>query len=180
MGTERVRKTLEHHGSLRKAAKALGVKYISLWYWLKTNHVDVGSYEINYTKTLGKGMTRKGSFQDWLLTHQDVRLPRSMVKIANIAGFTPNAVKCFFYRERTLIKDSLKNLPPLGKLNASLETEEGTLVNTKTIKKYSFLIDRYSLKATMEGELTDGTLFRVFIPSLEEFQKSIRSASESK
>lgn len=177
MGIERVRKTLEHHGSLRKAAKALGVKYISLWYWLKTNQVEVGSYEIDYTKTLGKGMTRRGSFQDWLLTHQDIRLPRSMVKIAAIAGFSSNAVKCYFYRERKLIRNMLKDVPPLTKVDAIIDAGDGVLIRTKTIKRYAYLIDRYSLKVTIAGKLTDDTDFRAIIPSLEEFQKSIHSSS---
>lgn len=176
MGIERVKKTLEHHGSLRKAAKALGVKYISLWYWLKSNRIDVGSYEINYTKTLGKGMTRRGSFQDWLLTHQDIRLPRSMVKIAAIAGFSSNAVKCYFYRERKLIRDLLKEIPPLTKVNATIDCGEGIFIRTKTIKRYTYLIDRYSLKVTVVGKLTDDTDFRAVIPSLEEFKKSVQGS----
>jgi len=177
LGVVRVRKTLEHHGSLRKAAKVLGVKYITLWHWLKENEVESGGYDINYAKTVGKGMPKTGSFHYWLLSHQDIRLPRSMVKIAALAGFSEEAVKCFFYRQRKEVKRILSELPDLRGLNITLETTEKKVIHAKLIKTYKYTLDRYSLKATLVGELNSKEIFSVNIPSLEDFKKAIQSAS---
>ncbi len=180
LGVIRVQKTLEHHGSLRKAAKVLGVKYITLWHWLKENAVETGGYEINYTKTVGKGMPKTGSFHYWLLTHQDVKLPRSMVQIAKLSGFSEEAVKCFFYRQRKEVRKILEELLDIRKLSITLETTEKKVIHAKTIQKYKYSLDRYSLKATLVGELNNKELFSVNIPSLEDYKKAIQSASELK
>lgn len=180
LGVDRVRKTLLHHGSLRKAAKALGVKYISLWNWMKVNNVATTGYEINYTKTVGKGMPKTGSFQYWLMTHQDVKLPRSMVKIANISGHSEEAVKCFFYRQRKDVKKLLEGLTDLRKVEVTLRTDEEEDIKSTSIKSYRFIVDRYSLRATMVGILNNKKEFVVPIESLENFSKAIQNVSESK
>lgn len=115
-----------------------------------------------------------GRLDEWLKKHEGRTIPRSYPIIAEAAGVTPNAVKCYMYRRRRSIQEKISQLPDLRKLDITLLNNDGVQRHVDQIDRYDFHIDRFALVVHIVAKLNSGEIEIFPIPSLSAFMNNVK------
>lgn len=179
-GPEKVKRAYQTYKTLRRTAKALGVSHVALIDFFKRHEIPVKSHK-EATKFSKRTYARHTSpFAKWLLANRGIPLPRDLQQLADLSGCTRNAVACYFYRRRFAIKRVLYDVPKLTTVSAILEDELGNQYNTRNIKKYEYLIDKFTLKVKILAEMKDKHSIVIPVPDPKTFLERILELTEGR
>lgn len=175
---ERVVATYRHFKSLRKTGEICGIDKDTVRRILKFHEVEyTAKPNVSY---LRRGNVPYSSFIKWLRAQPEgVKLPRSANELAKLSGITANTIRCYFYRRRKIVKQSLESLADLRKLDIELVDFLGETYSSRDIVSYNFSLDRYSLIGTLVARLKDDTNREFPIPDVTLFAKRVNEVSES-
>ena len=168
----------KHFGSLRAAGRVCGIHEDTVAEVLRRNGIPQGIAAVLPKKLSYYPKRGYSKFAKWVQEHKnDEVLPYSRKALAELAGVTPNVVKCFFQRRRKAARKILDSLPDLRTLGISLEDIEGFTFPSKHLVHYKYAIERYSSKAIIQGEIEeegDRVKVTVLIPSIDLFASRVR------
>jgi lambda repressor-like predicted transcriptional regulator len=176
---EKVIAAYKHFGSLRLAGKACGISKDTVKEVLRRSGI---SQQRSATLPPKASYNPKRLYSDFALWHRahakDKDLPTSVTALAKLAGVSVDTVKCYFYRRRKQAAKILRALPDLRKLDLQFEDIEGKLFKSKHLVEYRYIIDRYSERAAIQGELgfvDPAYEVTAIIPSIELFALRIKA-----
>lgn len=181
---EKIIAAYEYFGSLRRSAQALNRSHEYVRDRLKKIDYDFKPAQRFEKGKLNEKTIRGGRFSQWVKDqethHQEFKLPRSVKKLSELSGASPDAVKSYLYSRRRSVKEFLKSLPDLRKQSAKLLADNMKIYDVENIKSYSYHIDRYSLEVHIDAILIDGLHVTFHIPDLESFINQTASQSYSR
>lgn len=176
----KILKAYEVYGTITAVAEVLGVHRSSVRRALEENGVQYSKIKSEHRRYKPRQQTRYGKFANWLLEHSDVPLPPSNKAIAELSGCSTNTVACYFYRERKVVRERLQNLPNIIPFGALLEGRRRdlpdaklVLYNTRSLEKYVYDIEPYSLEVSIFAQAKNGDELVFQIPDLDLFEKAI-------
>lgn len=176
---ERLKRTYEIYRSLRKIAEVVEANrevvrrlYKERGIFEKWPHLKGGG-EVVVPPT--KEKRSYGEFALWLKENPDVKLPRHVEKIAKIVGCSATSIRSYFCRERKALAERLQLIPDLRQVSVELRTNEGLLINSGDVLRYSYVIDKFTLAVTIKivlrqgiaielGRVTGQDIREVFVP----------------
>jgi hypothetical protein len=176
---EKVIAAYKHFGSLRKAAHVCAISKDTVSEVLTRYHVQRPSASLP-AKASYNPKNLYSDFAKWHKAHaEDLSLPRSRIELAKLSGVNVNVVKCYFYRRRKAARKILSSLPDLRKLDLVLQDIEGHRFHSGDLVSYRYVIDRYSQRAALQGELENLGEVTVLIPSIDQFAARVRKLTSS-
>lgn len=176
---EKIIAAYKHFGSLRKAAARCGVSKDTVEAVVKRHGIAKPSaslsHEVPYHRVFHYSELAK-----WHAAHaDDPGLPGNLTDFAKLAGVQFNTAKCYFYRRRVKARKLLGSLPVLKELDLPLEDIEGVKFSSRELLYYHFAIDRYAMKAALQGSCVALGEVTVLIPSIEVFAARVKKAAIS-
>lgn len=142
-------------GTIQKVADQLDVSTRSVRYWFKQHGIKGIKHTHHITRT-------PNEVRVWLDEHPKVKLPRSLLRIADIMDIKYSRVESYFYQRRKRVTNWIGALPPLTSLEKTvLRDTEGGYVPVKNIDTYDITVDLYSLKVSITGTRKSGGTFEV-------------------
>jgi len=148
---DRIYKAYEMYGSVRKAAKVLGVTHPTVSNYLKKHGVKVKD---RITSRREQATTLSGSFPDWVRKHRGSSLPRSIKELSRMSGASYDAIRSFLYRRRKRLRSRFNNLPDL-RIVPGLRMRFNNFgeIDAASIDHYEFKIDMFSGTVFVKAEV---------------------------
>jgi len=174
-GKDKLIKAYQIHGTLRQAAKALGISHVALASYFKKENIPFKNRQ-KAIEAAKRKSGHTGVIAEFLSRNQDTPLPRDFTKLAFLAGTSRNAVSCYFYRRRRFLKRDLSALPNLTKCNLVVQDEFGTNYKTKDFKSYEYLIDKFTLAVSILVVLKSKEQVIIKVDNVESYIETISKA----
>lgn len=169
---EEVIELYERLGSSRKVATALSLSPRTILTYLR---------EVRYDLKRGRKKGEGGrpphllsQVEKWVEDNPGVELPRSVSKIAEITGCSPDAVRGYISRRRAKVLDFAESLPDLTELDTLLLDLKGRPIPTQAIKWYITSVDRFSLDIIVRAYLKNGKAY-TFRNSMEDWKEILQN-----
>ena len=174
-GKDKLIKAYQIHGTLRQAAKALGISHVALASYFKKENIPFKNRQ-KAIEAAKRKSGHTGVIAEFLSRNQDTPLPRDFTKLAFLAGTSRNAVSCYFYRRRRFLKRDLSALLNLTKCNLVVQDEFGTNYKTKDFKSYEYLIDKFTLAVSILVVLKSKEQVIIKVDNVESYIETISKA----
>ncbi len=168
VSTDEIILLYRQEGSIRKAARALGVSHTALRQYCLSRGIDLTSIERGFTKVRNplydkSSRTSNSKVTKYFLHNPDRPIPRDYRKLAKLIKCSYASVQSWFYRRKYLLEEQLYNLPDLRNKDIMLIDDIGDAHHMSTVRKYQYLIDPFRLEVVLRfwlfpKQLPDGTL----------------------
>lgn len=143
-------------GTMKLVAEKLGVTDRTVRNWVKEGKIKALKHPTYNREKVSK-------MRQWINEHPEEKLPRNLLEITRITGFSKSVVYHYFYRRRDKALGHLQSMGDLRTTGKVLRATDNSYVPVKGIRDYALKVDKFNLRVLVYGERLTGGIFKVFM-----------------
>lgn len=115
-------------------------------------------------------------FAQWLEKHEGEPMPRDFYHLQKLSGCSRDTIACYFYRRRSELKRVLKSIPELRNRAVKLRDTFGDDYYTYDLKRYEYIVDKFSLDTKIFAENRKGVTLIFDVPNVYVFREIVNAS----